>query len=72
MKPRSKTALKKQWPGKFIVQALFITEEGSEIQLEADLPKDIFTDVLGKILKHMTKKEDIPVQLGKKTVQVKG
>lgn len=42
MKPRSKAVLKKLWPGKSILQALFITQKGSEIHLEATLPPKMF------------------------------
>ena len=57
-KPRSKTELKKLWPNQFFVQALFVTELGSEIRVETNLPKELFTEVLNKVCAHMGRKED--------------
>ena len=53
MKLRNKTVLKKLWPGKPILQALFITEKGSEIQLETTLPPVMFEEILAKVTKYM-------------------
>jgi hypothetical protein len=54
MKLRSKAALKKLWPGKPILQALFITEKGSEIQLETLLPPAMFEEILARVANYMS------------------
>lgn len=53
MKLRSKTVLKKLWPGKPILQALFITKKGSEIQLETMLPPKMFEEILARVTNYM-------------------
>ena len=53
MKPRSKTELKKLWPGEPILQALFITPKGSEIQLETMLPPKMFEEILARVTNYM-------------------
>lgn len=53
MTKRTKAALKKEWPGEPIIQALFITSAGSEVELETCLPPELFKEITTKVLEHM-------------------
>jgi predicted RNA-binding Zn-ribbon protein involved in translation (DUF1610 family) len=61
--------VKKLWPGEPILQALFITEKGSEIQLETMLPPEMFEEILAKVTKYMRSKAYARIHPAAKNVE---
>jgi len=53
-----KSSPRYRWPKQFCMKAAFWTPEGEKLEIETDLPQDLWKDIINKIVKYMKESEN--------------